>query len=535
MSYKFREGQEKIVKDVIEATKNYKVILIDAPTGAGKSFINLVVANLKGSGYVTTPLKLLVDQYDYSITNEKNYENMGTVLKGRNAYPCTFLRYSGVEDATADGAPCEAPPKDWTCPNKPTCEYYIRRDIARESKVTVTTLAYMFTGIRNGMDIMVKVPNSDPPEFKPLWDKRKVLIIDEAHNIDDQLVDFFTIRISKLSLRKRITDNSMIEFNFEELNKEPTLDKLKELLRIELREITEMETLKLTPEASGKLSSLKTSILRILKNINMDVRYIYDKVDGVHIWKPYEVYPFTQSFFEKFDNVILSSATFVMPEILLHSIGLPNDYKIFKMPSTFPTNNALVKLVPVCKVSTKTDEDLISGLKKIMPALEKIAEAHKTERGFIHCKSYAIQDYIFEHANEKLKMRFYRHDKDTREENLNYWLKEGRKDSIFLSVHMGEGVDLKGDLARWQVIIKTPYLYLKDKYVSAHFNSNNGQKWYNQKAIIELIQMCGRVMRSQDDFGITYVLDTMAMSLLMGNSNMLPSWFRERVKIARDY
>jgi Rad3-related DNA helicase len=45
--------------------------------------------------------------------------------------------------------------------------------------------------------------------------------------------------------------------------------------------------------------------------------------------------------------------------------------------------------------------------------------------------------------------------------------------------------------------------------------------------------MCGRIMRSDSDWGITYILDSTAVGLLFGNKEMLPYWFKERINYVR--
>ncbi len=515
----YREGQEEILKKVIDECNKHKVVFLDAPTGAGKSFMNLMTAKNKGSGFITTPLKLLVDQYDDDLKNNENYKGLGTVIKGKNAYPCLLLQEAGVPEATADGAICENPPKkNWSCSYKTNdeCPYYVKRKLAKESNVTVTTLAYLFYGIKTGI-------------YSGSWKQRKVLIIDEAHNIDDQLVDFYSINVGKRSFDKKLSDR-IIEFNYNALNREPTLENLQNLLNLELKEVIELIQVIENQQDLAKLSSLKSAIVRTIEKINGNVEFLYTKFEDKHIWKPYEVKEFTKKFFDKFENVILSSATFVSPELLLNSIGLPNDYSVVKVKSTFPAKNSPVKLMPITKINMK---NITEALPKILNGLIKIAEANKNTRGFIHCKTYDIRDYIYNNAPQELKIRLWKHEKYNREETLKDWIETGDQQSIFLSVHMGEGVDLKGDLARWQVILKTPYLYMGDKYVKAHYNAINGQKWYNQKTIIELIQMCGRVMRAEKDWGVTYILDSTAVGLLFGNKEMLPSWFKERVNYVR--
>jgi Rad3-related DNA helicase len=513
----YRNGQEETINKVLEECKNHKVVFLDAPTGSGKSFMNLAIANNFKGGFITTPLKLLVDQYDNDVKFNENYRNLGVVIKGKNAYPCLLMADQGVE-ATADGAICENPPhKSWKCFHKDLdCPYFIQKKIAIKSNVTVTTLAYLFYGVKNNL---------------PLWGNREVLIIDEAHNIDDQLVEFYTINVGKRSYTKRLTNGVKIEFDYDALNNNPTLDNLYNLLEVEVIEIDDyIDKLKDDNTNMSILSSLKTTIKRVMEKITDKVEFLYTFYDGVHIWKPYEVKYFTQSFFNSFKNIVLSSATFISPELLLESIGLPNDYAVVTVKSSFPSKNSPIKLMPTTKINMS---NINEALPKILKGLEKIADANKNTKGFVHCKTYNIRDFIFNNANKELKQRLWKHESSDREESLKDWFEKGSNDSIFLSVNMGEGVDLKNDLARWQVILKTPYLYMGDKYVKAHYDAKNGQKWYNQKTIIELIQMCGRIMRSDSDWGITYILDSTAVGLLFGNKEMLPYWFKERINYVR--
>jgi Rad3-related DNA helicase len=43
------------------------------------------------------------------------------------------------------------------------------------------------------------------------------------------------------------------------------------------------------------------------------------------------------------------------------------------------------------------------------------------------------------------------------------------------------------------------------------------------------MQMAGRVVRSKEDYGVTYVIDRNAWNLLEQNKKLLPSWFVQRM------
>jgi Rad3-related DNA helicase len=53
--------------------------------------------------------------------------------------------------------------------------------------------------------------------------------------------------------------------------------------------------------------------------------------------------------------------------------------------------------------------------------------------------------------------------------------------------------------------------------------------WYINAMLNNLVQMCGRCTRSEDDFSETYILDGNIVDILLRNSKKLPKYFIERV------
>ena len=77
--------------------------------------------------------------------------------------------------------------------------------------------------------------------------------------------------------------------------------------------------------------------------------------------------------------------------------------------------------------------------------------------------------------------------------------------TVLLSPSMAEGVDLKGDASRFQVICKIPYPYLGDKLVKKRMNK--WKWWYPLQTAKVIVQSVGRSIRNEDDHAITYILD----------------------------
>ena len=67
-----------------------KFVIVDAPTGIGKSLLAMAVAGYFGNCYICTAQKSLQDQY------LRDFSHMAVTVKGRNAFPC--LEYDQRRD-----------------------------------------------------------------------------------------------------------------------------------------------------------------------------------------------------------------------------------------------------------------------------------------------------------------------------------------------------------------------------------------------------------------------------------------------------
>ena len=276
-----RPEQSKAIDSILKELEHHNIVFLYAPTGSGKSLINLKVAIHSGGAYITTPQTTLVNQYDRDLKGK--FVNMGHAVMGRKNYPCPYLkslmrlgdsrvpldpsiarmlsspRYLSPASAFA---PCTSPSPSFVSnlphlleeaedlreirrefggrvklpePLKPSmakecaflsaCPYYTARNRAMEDSVTVTTFHYFERGILSSIkrDLVPSLNRSPSagdthpatgntarvgttdPEWNPnggnatesrKWKKRNLLIIDEAHNLPDFLVNFFTVSAS---------------------------------------------------------------------------------------------------------------------------------------------------------------------------------------------------------------------------------------------------------------------------------------------------------------------------------------------------
>jgi Rad3-related DNA helicase len=87
-----------------------------------------------------------------------------------------------------------------------------------------------------------------------------------------------------------------------------------------------------------------------------------------------------------------------------------------------------------------------------------------------------------------------------------------------------EGVDLRGELGRFQILLKMPWASLGDKVVKERMERD--PQWYAYKCILDVLQSLGRIVRSREDWGFSYLLDSGFESVLARNGHMIPGWVK---------
>jgi Rad3-related DNA helicase len=540
---KLRPGQAEAVASIEAAFQGgARTVFLDAPVGSGKSLINLLVARDLRGAYISTPQTILVDQYDRDTQTHAKFADMAKTLYGRRNYPCPYVRglpesAGGDPTATAEGAPCPQPPLALaSCPSFEECPYYNAKREAQDHAETVTTLAYLLIGIRFGLD--------NP---KSGWAPRPLLVVDEAHGLAEDLVQFYTLEIGP---------STLFGYSYRKLKepKDPSVYLAKSLpgyirraekALAELRGSSSSATGSAVSQQRAALErqeldrqvrrwdSSARSARRILTSLRRpDVRWIhsYDPERQRHAWRPLSAAQFVSDFWGRFDRILLSSATFFGIETLVRDAGLPIPWARVTVPDTFPPERAPIHLLSVARLGGAAGPQ---EMEKAVSAVARIIEAHPAERGVIHANSYSMRDALQEGLPEKVRSRLGFHGRFDRTDKLDAWKTDRSTNSVFVAVSMHEGLDLVGDLARWQVIPKVPFPSSGDPWIQARKSETDGAVWYEERTMIDILQAAGRIMRAADDSGVTYILDSHFEWLLRKHWRSLPDWFRRRIEAGR--
>jgi len=148
------------------------VFLVQAPPGVGKSHIAMTLARWSGDAYLLTSQKVLQDQYEREFGAELQ------IVKGRDNYACDH--YPTARVPTSRGA-CRRP-RGPLC----QCPYVRARTAALEGPIFCTNTAY-FATLRHWHAERLR--------------RRRLLVVDEAHNLEAQLASVFTAGFSPEQMR----------------------------------------------------------------------------------------------------------------------------------------------------------------------------------------------------------------------------------------------------------------------------------------------------------------------------------------------
>jgi Rad3-related DNA helicase len=514
----YRAGQQEAIDQIVRRFQGgTRVIFLDAPVGAGKSLCHLEIARQIGGAYISTPQVNLVEQYAKDTRSAGKFEGMGTTLVGRRNYPCPLEVDEGTSDATADGAPCTY---GYDCEYRAEhrCPYYLDKVAAQIGPTSISTLAYLFTGIRFRLG--------------GAWPVRPLLIVDEAHGLLNGIVEHFAIKVGPETLRGFDIEplaTSTDPIHYLRTNLPPFYAAVAGDLESRMEELHGERPDPQTRHELRELTMLRNRAQKIVQALGVPgVTWVYrwDEDRDTHVWRPLEVAPFLAPFWEHFEYVLLSSGTFVDTGQTRRDLGLRGPAGIVRIPDNFPAVNAPIIRVGSVKLSKAT---LNAEMPTVVAEIARIAAMHPGDRGIVHCHSYDLVRQIREASPLELRRRAIPHGRFNRNEAFDAWVHRGGSTTIFLGVGMYEGIDLADDRARFQIVVKCPFPDIGDPWVDARRKRPDGDGWYSGEALTAILQAAGRVMRSIDDRGITYILDRNAIDLLHRRWKDVPEWARKRM------
>ncbi|MFA9425810.1 helicase C-terminal domain-containing protein [Natronorubrum sp. A-ect3] len=528
----YRGTQERALRDIRDAfAAGNDVVLVRAPTGSGKSLLARAVAgcarrvdeadpsDATGAYYTTPQVSQLDDVAADDLLADLN------VIRGKSNYTCIL---PDERETPVNQAPCVRE-RGYDCSVKHRCPYFSDRAIASNRDIAAMTLAYF-----------MQTAGSE------VFRKRDVVVVDEAHGLAEWAEMYATIQLGPRTvpfwddLRVPVVDDLERAVQYAENVAQICTRRKDDLLAQESLSAAEVRTRDRLQELIGELEwfvsdyrdpqspttwlvdQSEPSSARTERRDEDD-----DPAGGPLTIKPMSPEKYLQhTVWDRGNKFALLSATILNKAAFCRQVGLdPTTVALVDVEHTFPVENRPLYDVTQGKM---TYDQRSETTPKIARTIVRLMQHHPDEKGLIHAHSYSIQERLAELlADFGVGDRVRTHDRDGRDAALEEWKASDGSD-VFLSVKMEEALDLKGDLCRWQVLCKAPFLNTGDSRV-AHRLEDGQWAWYYRTALRTVIQACGRVVRAPDDYGATYLADSSLLDCFDRARTDMPDWFAVQV------
>jgi len=494
-----------------------KYIILEAPVGSGKSLIGLTysryLSGRTGNSFILTPQRILQEQYERTLDDK----SIGS-LYGKSNYPCN------QKHTTCDIGSIVKPRCD-SCPY----ERAKAQTKAKPNAVFNYKLALLLFGYTE--------------VFKP----RQLMVLDECHTVEEHLTEFNAIAVYEkraekfgIKWRPQITikyahkwlkdtyipaANEFLKKQFDIV--EPLLDKgSSDLTQRDIKLLREYNSLE------DHIDDVSEFLAMPLMDVEENFVLVHDKtmmkfkrITGAHGFKNI-VEPMA-------DKFLFMSSTILDHKGFCRDLGINiNDVAFLSLDSEFPTENRPIFYMPQMKMNAawKNDENA-NGRKEMLSTITDILELHNAESGIIHTANFQIAKWLVEELEYSVPQQVLHHNPDSGDDRnaiINQYMTTP-KPTVLISPSITEGLDLVGDLGRFAIFAKVPFGFLGDQWIKKRLEMS--QSWYQRRAVIDVIQGGGRIVRSSDDKGNVYILDASWAYLYSQTNAMVPTWWRDSYRL----
>ena len=516
-----RIEQEKAldyIKKICQDKPDNKFFLLNMPVGVGKSHLAVMISDYFISKIkpgkkvdIITAGKILQNQY------ANTYEYVKS-LKGKENYNC-----SQYDCSCASG-------KEFNKLNKTKCDF-CPYDEARSGyisgEVNLTNFhLYLINAIYSGMTAD-RIENA------------KLLIVDEAHEFDDVMSDFISVKITETVVKRfNFTDEKEIIKNLKKIyDIESYVEFLvyfkSELLDLMVHIDNELRASKpdiKTIQLLGDISQLASKVDTFLKeyeedkdNWIMETAYNEKTKTNDMSMEPIWVHKYLQKYvWSKYDMVVLMSGTILDKQLFSEINGIDVEKSVYySISSPFDSENRKIFYMPLGKMSYTQKEETF---KNYIPYLNKILKKYGNVKGVWHSNSFELQKWVQDSIKDN---RLIFHDSSNKEDMLKLHF-ESKDPKVFVSPSVSTGVSFDNDQSRFQVILKVPYPSLASK--KNLMRKKMKPEYYSWKTVCSLIQMTGRSVRNNKDYADTIIVDGSFGDVLRYSSNYFPKWLTDSIR-----
>jgi Rad3-related DNA helicase len=508
----FRAVQVETLERIAESEA--RVILVQAPTGSGKSLIARAAgAVLEMPATYCSTTKQLQAQFCRDFPD-------AVELRGRSNYPTARGAFPVVTCEDCDwrkGRGCT-----W-CGSREHCPYAIQKEKALQAPFAVLNTAYLLAEANHGGSFS---------------GEERLLVIDEADTLESQLLETVCVRVSEYQQRRLGLPTPALTARPEDEDWSEWAARAAEAAGLEARH-REREAESLREQGGDEYAraqriarswrSLATNLGRLADDLEED-RASWVRVDDERglSFKPIFIRRHARRLLWRHaERFVLMSATIVDPQQFARDLGLQDDeWEWLELPSSFPKENRPVYYRPAGSMALRHRQ---ASLPRLIAEMDAILDGCPG-RALVHTHTYSLARQVIAGSRHRGRMLTYGAAGE-RERVLNAFTGPEGRDAVLVAPSMARGVDLPDDLCRCVIVLVVPKPYFGDARVRARLRAPDGQRWSAVQQIRELCQMTGRGVRHADDRCDTFILDEEFGRLWRSPSarRLFPAWWREAV------
>jgi len=502
------------------AAQEAKYLILEAPVGTGKSNIGITYsmyagqnAKMKqGDSFILTPQRILQEQYETSFRNVPAI-NLAS-LYGKSNYTCI-----------SKNASCEV--GSVIKPRCKDCPHTKAKKAAQNAANTVLNYKLALTSFA----------------YTETFGRRKLMVLDECHTLENHLVDFDALQITEHRCKKsnlpfkvfndlkeahewvrevyypRVSD----VLKDMEADCEALYDKSgSDLSRAEVKQLQDFDAF------TDHVEETQMIAVRTFEYMEENYVLTWDKF-GFQFKRLTGEYTFKKIMEPFADKFLFMSSTVLDKDGFCRDLGIdPKDAAFMSLDSEFPTENRPVYYMPQTKMNYGWNQPSnAKGRKQMIATIKQLLEMHDGQSGIIHTGNFAVAEWLVDMLEGEIKQKIFHHNpssNDDRNSIIRAFI-SSPKASVLISPSSTEGLDLKEDLGRFAIFAKVPFGSMGDQWIKRRMELS--AEWYARRALIDMIQGGGRVVRSESDSGSVYILDGSFAMLYKNSGYMIPKWWKE--------
>lgn len=498
----WRPGQREAVDQILREFDSHQIVLLSAPTGAGKSLLGVAVSRLLGlPTHIVTYTKQLQQQY----ARDFGY----LVLLGRNNFSCQrILQYSCESCFGKFGVCWNSKCPDYPCPLAtkkaccPRCPYHAQFTPA---------LAALNAGnpvlLNYALELALEqhAPKRIPAQLE---------IYDEAHHLRDALMDHVGGTIPAALIPQIQTTIPRIGSQLSWIQDALWDGFAKANHNLKAAVIAK------NPRSYVYWNSVCRTIDQILHNLDADWGVVREgsKLRFTPVWVDELA---AELLWKSKKYFLLMSATFLDPFIYAKLVGI-QDFGLVKMRVDWDWSRRPIIFAPAQRLSKST-----SDYSPLIAAIDRILEYHAHQKGLIHSISHKLAQIILAKSKHSSRMIYTGND---RQAMITRFL-ESDSNLVLISPSCETGLDLPWDQCRFIIWAKIPFGDLGDP-IQVRIASESPEV-YRYEAAFRFIQGCGRGFRAPDDWCLVYVLDGHFGWFYRTNRNLFPDWIASSIRYVK--